>query len=464
MGDQSKNISIGIFSLAAIAAIISVLFFLNPGTGDNRQIIKVRFGNIDKVNTGTRVNYGGKAVGEVTAIEPIAASMGHPFQYKGEVYVWELTLKVDSHIPVSNNDLFELRTSGLLGEKSVSITPRPLQLENKDETVSLAEENSIKPNSSRGKIIFGEVKVKKEKKEDSPSDVKVFYASETAGVEETLKEFQGSAQKLNRLLDSTYEIVDALNKKKFSSTVDHTLRNIEDITSALNKPEKLDKLLDNVEKTSHNLEEITASVNKPQELSEVVDNLHLLSQRINASWDNVDKAIEKFADAAHSFNTFSLTTNTVIENVSKGEGSIGQLVVKDDLYLQLSSILSKAETIMDDINHYGILFHLDKGWQKLRARRANLLQKLSTPQEFRNYFNDEVDQITTSLSRVYMVLKKIEESQGCFSLYFDPEYSKVFAELLRRTSTLEENLQMYNQQAIESIVEKTELRDWKEIN
>lgn len=109
---------------------------------------------------------------------------------------------------------------------------------------------------------------------------------------------------------------------------------------------------------------------------------------------------------------------------------------------------------MDDVNHYGILFHNDKRWQRLRARRMNLMEKLKTPQEFRNFFNQEVDQVSTSLARVNMVLEKAGKYPYCVQ---DHEFRKVYTELLRRVSSLEDSLEMYNTQIIEPDVQKTEL-------
>lgn len=131
--------------------------------------------------------------------------------------------------------------------------------------------------------------------------------------------------------------------------------------------------------------------------------------------------------------------------------------MRDDLYLQFVSIINKVETLADDINHYGVLFNLDKDWQKLRARRANLLMTLSTPQQFRNFFNDEIDRITTSLSRVSRVMEETECIDPCGQLGEDRNFLKVFAELLRRVNVLEKNLENYNQQLMEVRVSETEL-------
>jgi phospholipid/cholesterol/gamma-HCH transport system substrate-binding protein len=119
--------------------------------------------------------------------------------------------------------------------------------------------------------------------------------------------------------------------------------------------------------------------------------------------------------------------------------------------------MSKLETVLDDINHYGLMFQSDKGWQRLRARRMNLLQKLCSPQEFRNYFNDEINQISTSLSRVYTVLNEIENDPCTCDVMQDKEFTKVFSDLMRRVSMLEEEVRMYNTQIMETQIHKTEL-------
>ncbi len=144
------------------------------------------------------------------------------------------------------------------------------------------------------------------------------------------------------------------------------------------------------------------------------------------------------------------------KNVENGEGTIGRLLMRDDLYLHTTSIMNKAETLMNDVNHYGLLFHLDKKWQRLRARRLNLMQTLSTPQEFRNYFNDEIDQISTSLARVNMIMEQTEYGCPCNALFDNKDFTKVFAELIRRIGVMEEEIRMYNTQIVEHDVRKTE--------
>lgn len=448
MTDLTKNVLIGLFALAAFAIILFALLFLNPSTGDKGQVIYARFANIDKINVGTRVNYAGKPVGEVVEIRPLVDGEQKRLEHDGHLYIWELVLRVDSHIPVYENDIVELRTSGLLGEKSVAITPMPLS------------SPQTKP---------------------TPLGNHPIYARELGGVEDALEEVKTVASKFSAVLDAAYKVIDDFNSKDVWTPLDATIRHLESITAAVNQPEQLHSTINNasisveavkegleqlrekdtwnhIGTAAQNFESITTAVNKPEELSQTVDNLYKLSDQIEHSWSKVDSAINHIAAAAEHIQGLSQTSQEMVVKVSQGEGTLGQIVARDSIYLQLSAILSKAETVMDDINHYGLLFHLDKGWQRLRARRANLLQKLATPQEFHNYFSDEMDQITTALARVTAMMQKMQ-ALPCRPAWADnPDFVKVFAELLRRSSTLDEQLQMVNQQVADSIFEKQQLR------
>lgn len=368
MPNQMKNLLIGIFTAAALAIIVFMVLFLHPYVGDEGQNLRVRFTDIDKVSVGTRVLLAGRPVGEVKSIKVLDEIRKARIERNGDVYVYELDLGVDSSLKVYNTDRISLRTSGLLGEKSVSIDPEPPEP------------------GQKLRIVNDEI----------------LYAEGTGSVEDTFKELKEVGNKFDLALDL---VIDALQELKDRQT------------------------WENVANTVENMSEI--------------------STRLSESWNDVEDTIVNLAETTSH-------TRDIAEKVAAGEGTMGKLLSKDDLYLRTTSLFAKGETIMDDMNHYGLLFHLDKGWQRLRARRMNLLAKLQTPQEFRNFFNDEVNQISTSLSRVGMVLDKSE----CYPCIMeDTEYQKVFSELMRRVESLEEALKMYNIQVVDTEVRKTELTD-----
>jgi len=406
MTDQFKNIVIGMFVIAACVIVIFLLLFLHPSPGNKGEKLRALFTEIDKINVGSRVTFAGKPVGEVTEIKEVEFARNGPKDENGHVYIYELTFAVDSSVKVFNTDEISLRTSGLLGERSVAIIPL-----------------APKPGVTVRQL----------------TDKDTIYAVSVSSVEDAMRELKSVAAKLDVTLDHANDILIDITEEEVIKKFGDTLDNMRDITATLNKPEELNAILDNFTEFSDTL-----------------------ARRLPKSWDIVDKSLdqvhmasEQLHSAAEHANTFTVSLNEITDKVKRGEGTAGKILVKDDLYLRLTSLLSKGDTVMNDVNHYGILFHLDKGWQRMRARRANLLLKLSSPQQFRNYFNDEVDQISSSLERVSMVLDKTNNQ--CFPLALDPEFTKVFAELLRRVEDVESSLKMYDQQLMETKVQETEL-------
>jgi phospholipid/cholesterol/gamma-HCH transport system substrate-binding protein len=100
MGDQSKNVLIGIFVIAALSVITFVILFLHPKVGDEGHLLRVRFADIDKIPVGTRVLFAGKPVGEVVAITEIDQVADERQGHEGKVFLYQLDLRVDSSVNV----------------------------------------------------------------------------------------------------------------------------------------------------------------------------------------------------------------------------------------------------------------------------------------------------------------------------------------------------------------------------
>lgn len=415
MGDQSKNALIGLFIIAAFAIIIYILLFLHPSMGDEGQILHVRFANVDKVSIGTRVLFAGHPVGEVVAIHEVPDARDSKYLFQDEVYIYELTLRIDTKVEVYTTDEISVRTSGLLGEKSVAIIPKP-----------------AKPGVHLVRV----------------SD-QILYAAAPASVEDTVKEFGSLATKAQKSLDKINDALDTLNKGRFWTNLSASASNVSDITGALNQPEEWSKIVHNVTKLTGGFSTLSDKVS--ESWGSINDSIKDINHMTAEGRDMVDKVARGEGTLGKFINDDSVYANLsgATAKLNRGEGSIGKLLAKDDFYLHLTSVMSKAETLMDDINHYGLLFQNDQGWQRLRARRSNLLQKLRCPQEFRNFFNDEVNEISTALSRVAAILQ--QTTDGCCGeqVFSDCEFIRVYADLLRRVVELEENIKMYDQQVIE---------------
>ena len=407
MVDQYKTLMIGLFITAAAAVIIFMLMFLHPSVGNEGKTLHVRFTDIDKVTVGTRVTYGGKPVGEVVEITEVGNGRSGRADSSGKLYLYDLTLRVDSSVQVFNTDEVSVRTSGLLGEKNIEITPYA---------------------PKKGEILI-------------EIDEKPIYAEAAGSVEDAINELKEVADKVYGTLDTVDDLLKVARKEQLIEKVTRTIENMESIAHALNKPKQLEDTLGNIYQASENISAVSRRFNN----------------RFDHTWGQVEEVVQLAKEAAAKAKNMMGHGEMIFENISRGEGTIGKLLVKEETYLRTNSILGKLETTLDDINHYGLLFHSNKGWQRLRARRMNLLQRLRTPQEFRNYFNDEIDQISTSVTRVSMLLDALGADPYCTNLTADREFSKVFAELMRRVKMLEEEVRLYNIQLSEPAVHETEL-------
>jgi len=158
---------------------------------------------------------------------------------------------------------------------------------------------------------------------------------------------------------------------------------------------------------------------------------------------NVGIVMNNLKSATHSIDL-------ITQEVAEGKGTVGRLLKSDEMYLRLTSLMSKADTLMNDINHYGILFHLNKSWQRLRTQRATLMNALKSPSDFRDFFEQEIDQINTAMSRLSQLIQKAEDSTQKDQILQSVPFKKDFSELLREVDGLSDNLKLYNQQLMEA--------------
>src|ERR1700722_14911107 len=102
MTDQKKNFWLGLFLLSALIIAIALLLFLHPSAGNGKQVLHVRFSNIEKITPGTRVTFAGKPVGEVASIKEIKDARDQPPDASGNPYFYEVELKIDSGVQLYN--------------------------------------------------------------------------------------------------------------------------------------------------------------------------------------------------------------------------------------------------------------------------------------------------------------------------------------------------------------------------
>lgn len=412
MSDRMKNTLIGLFLTVSLFIVMGIVLFLKPHVGDGEKKFQVRFSNISGISRGTRVTFAGRPVGTVVEIEEVKDARQGATDSLGRVYFYQLSLKVDSSVDIYTTDEITIQTSGLLGEKSIAIIPKHPP---KGVTPKLVTQNKVIYADSQDPIenVINEVSKLSGRIESAVSDINVWFLENEENMTLAVKNF-GSA-----------------------------MGQIDIFTENANK-----EMI--VQKTSQNLDLFQ-------------DNLNLVYNALTEFEQNdtiakFSRTIDNFDQVAKSFNTDGREAlknlNSITYDIAHGNGSLGKLVSSDSLYLQIQSLLSKGQTLVNDINHYGLLFQYDKSWQRQRVKRANLLNALKTPKEFKNYFEKEVDQIQTSLTRLSALMDKAQKQKK--KVLSNKTFQKDFRQLLNQIDTLSNEVKTYNEELVDILRETNE--------
>jgi len=167
-------IAIGATVILAIALVTRALVFLHPTPGDGKNKIRVRFQTIDHIGKGTRVTFAGKPVGEVELISLLSEAFDRRTLSSKPIYPYEITLALDSSVKVYKCDTVIIKTAGLMGERSIAITPQTADLI-----------SDLTP------LTFEDI----------------IFANEPGSVEETFAEINSVTYKAEKTLDSLHSLV-----------------------------------------------------------------------------------------------------------------------------------------------------------------------------------------------------------------------------------------------------------------
>lgn len=264
---------LGLFIIGALALTIWLLLFLRPSFGDGKNEIRVRFTNIERVTVGTRVTYAGKPVGKVVAINEIFDARELPTNKNGDYYFYELVLRVDSSIKVYSSDKIIFTTTGLFGEKSVSLIPKPPKQGEKATEVTTT----------------------------------VLYADSSGDLDQVLTHFADLTEPLKEMLISLKNATDQLTP-------------------------------------------LLANANRVELVNEVKNTFSKFSEVMQETLDS--DLIPKLSQGATEFT------------------EIGKTLNNNDLYCQITTVLSDLHRLIYDINNYGLLFQYNKKWQRKQMIEA----------------------------------------------------------------------------------------------
>ena len=114
MKRQTFELSVGIFVLAGILAVAYLAVNLGELDifGEKHYPLRARFQSVSGLKVGARVEVSGVVVGKVTDIKLDLESMSA-----------EVTFKVQKDLKVTDDTIASIRTSGLIGDKYLKLSP-----------------------------------------------------------------------------------------------------------------------------------------------------------------------------------------------------------------------------------------------------------------------------------------------------------------------------------------------------
>lgn len=155
--------------------------------------------------------------------------------------------------------------------------------------------------------------------------------------------------------------------------------------------------------------------------------------------DNLGGAISQAERTLKDFNEFKILTDvkTIVKNIADGKGTLGRIINEDGLYLQINALMRKANTLMNDINQYGLMFHYNKEWQRRRVKRMVQANRIKDPKAFQEFMDKGIDEINTTLTSMECVTDCVDT---------DRKFKSDFKKLMQQLNDLQERVNLYNQE------------------
>jgi phospholipid/cholesterol/gamma-HCH transport system substrate-binding protein len=142
-------------------------------------------------------------------------------------------------------------------------------------------------------------------------------------------------------IDSVLAIIRSTLDKTTQVNIQHSIANIEDITSSLSGSLGAEG---DLAQSLENLEKITSALrDKSEELSSMLVNFSAFSDSLVSS---------EIKSAINNTNKTLAETSLILEKINSGEGTAGMLVNNDTLYHNLKNAAASLDILIKDLNEH----------------------------------------------------------------------------------------------------------------
>jgi len=148
MNRKTINFYVGLFVLAGLLAVAYLAIQIGGkrlGSADD-LVLQARFTDTGGLNKGNNVRIAGVNVGAVASVE-----------LHSEQFVAIVTLRIDGDLELYDDTIASIRTSGLIGDKFVSLSPGGSGIPLESGDIIVDTESALDLESLLGRVAFGDV-------------------------------------------------------------------------------------------------------------------------------------------------------------------------------------------------------------------------------------------------------------------------------------------------------------------
>lgn len=442
MSEKRQNILIGSVVALAICVAMGFVLFIKPRVGDGRKHLRVWFVNIDKISVGTPVTLAGKPIGGVAEIKSITEAREQKVDALGKVYYYELKLHIDSNAQIYNTDAIFMQTSGLLGERNIAIIPK--HIPNRQD-VHLANEGTPLYAQSSNSV------------EEAVAEVAQTVATAQAAVQAFSQLLIENKDNVTRALSGMAQVTSSADQlfQKFSDRdlATNLANSLQSMTALADKAVQLatPQTMQSLQGLLKHADGVLTALDDPARWSKLLQSGESMMERgseVLAQWQGHGDEIKSILSSAKTgtlqlqmaglqINKMARRWSSLTDTIAGGKGSIGKLLTDDDLFVSANLLLGKANTLVNDINQYGLLFQNNRNWRRARADRVASASNFKDAGAFKTYCDGEMDALQTGLARIEMLWQGVQQSQTSQTR---SDFLKEFVQVVRRLNLLQQQL------------------------
>lgn len=322
---MSKEIKIGILVIVGFGLLIWGYNFLKgQNLFKSQSIYYVKYDNIHQLQVSAPVYINGYQVGNVNKINIDPTDLQNII----------ISLEILPEVKLPRNTIAQLYSSGLMGDMAIKLVYTGVCNDDCIQAEEFIQGTSLSFISSF---------VQPEELDDYMLKLK----SGMGGLLDTLNEIMNDPEFENTEMG------------KIAKSLKSTVQNLEEGSHRMNQIMAANsKALNEV---SNNLALITGGIADNQEsLNQTIQNIGTMTQSLadgglQKTLTNTNLALEKLTEAGDqtketlkSLDNTSIKLNTMLEGINNGQGTLGKLMKKDDVYMELNSTLQNLDLLLQD--------------------------------------------------------------------------------------------------------------------